>query len=104
MVTEPRMIREATRSRPECAASDNMPILPLWTPVHNFRNVMTVAAITEMVAVRRLIEASNVLRLEMETGRAILTCHPLLQRKRSGVSAGKVHAFTARYRPAMPNV
>jgi hypothetical protein len=55
-----------------------MPILPLWTPVHNFRNVMTAAAMTEMEAVRFFIAGSTILRLEMEMGRAILPCHPPL--------------------------
>ncbi len=61
-VTEARMMIEATRSRPECAASDNIPILPLTTPAHSFRSAMMAAANTEMAAVRLFVAGFKVLR------------------------------------------
>ena len=65
---------------------------------------MTAAAVTEMMEVRSLIEALNVLRLESETGRAIFNLSFSATTIISDIGVGKVHAFTAQYRPAMPKV
>src|SRR5215471_8327721 len=51
--TENKVTIAATRSRPEWAASDKMPRLPVVTPTAIFRAVMATAAKTELAATRR---------------------------------------------------
>lgn len=65
---------------------------------------MTAAAVTEIAAVRLFIDASNMLRFEMKMGRAIFDLSSSAAAGRDGISVETVHAFTAWYRPAMPNV
>ena len=47
------------RSRPECAASERMPKLPVVTPTAIFRLVITIAANTEFPAAARFSARIN---------------------------------------------
>src|SRR5277367_784759 len=51
--TEKNVSSDAIKSRPECAASDRIPRLPVVTPTRTFRLVMTIAARTEFPAAER---------------------------------------------------
>src|SRR5579884_2091764 len=51
--TEKRVMTAATRSRPECAASERIPKLPVEMPTSNLRAVMPTAAATEFPATAR---------------------------------------------------
>ena len=52
-LTEKKVMTAAIRSRPECAASDRMPKLPVVTPTTILSRVMTIAARTELPATER---------------------------------------------------
>src|SRR3954465_10533002 len=51
--TEKNVRTAATKSRPECAASDRIPRLPVETPTTIFKLVITTAAQTEVPAAER---------------------------------------------------
>src|SRR5579859_3711544 len=57
--TEKKVRREAIRSRPECAASDRMPRLPVLSPTTILRPVITSAASTELPAADRFSARIN---------------------------------------------
>src|SRR3954463_11386817 len=57
--TEKNVRTEAIRSRPECAASDRIPRLPVETPTPTLSPVMTIAAKTEFPAAERFSARIN---------------------------------------------